>query len=245
MGLDESRPFLFSFTMMVIYLLLLSQVPTTLYLHSYTQHDYNIPPYFDGVDISIYSASYNFSIEDGETTQYFAIRYKDWSLGGFDWRFTCDTSYTYIQLGKRNIWGIFLISTDYMEFVSEDGVNRGTQLSDNEMDLDFAGNETWIHYRLQLEDQPEIGCDVYLGFNTSLYNSPSDALNNQNLTLLQTLGIDDLYTSFNFWRILGQLMFLQTPDIHPLLNVVLIAPMWGNILWAALIVFTKLIPGLG
>jgi hypothetical protein len=245
MGIDESRPFIMSFTFMVVYILLLSQIPVELYVHSYTQHDYNIPPYFEGLDVGVYSLSHNFTINDATTTQILGITIYDWSLGGFDWRLLTDVNYNYMMIGKRNMFGIFLISTDYLDFIGESGNNRDTELYRREMNLDYTGDESWVHYRMSLEAQPEVGCDIYLGFNTTLYNSPGEALENQALTVFQTMGLDDVYTSFNVWRLIGQLMFMTLPDIHPVLNVVLIAPIWANIVWTLLIVLSKLIPGLG
>lgn len=236
--MNDARMILSIFLTFSLFSTVVIFIPVQLLDGEYYQYDPDVPAYYEGLDIAAYADTTNFTIDDstfGVAKFDIGMRSYTFELGGVYWIMYVDNFYTRILLGERNYFGIFWISTDYLQFKA-DLVNRGDVLSSAEMNQDFAGNETWIQYRMYHPIQPEIGCDVNIGFNTSLYSSPSEALTDEALTVYIGMGIDDTLTTVNAWQIIATFFLFSPPNIHPLVNGVIKLVSW-SILAVALVLF--------
>ena len=63
-----------------------------------------------------------------------------------------------------------------------------------------------------------------------------------NLKVIQSMGLDDTYTSLNIWNLLGAIMWFRSPDIHPIINVLIAVPLWISFIWVAFYVLKELLP---
>lgn len=203
-------------------------MPAEVYGDNY-QYAITVPPYYEGLDIGVYAETVNFTIDDSTfaVSPFIpALREYKFELGGLYWVMFVDTAYTQLGFGERNFFGLFWISTDSLEFRT-DQINRGATLTANELNQDYAGNETWVKYRMYHPVEPDKGCDVLFGFNTSVYGSPSEALQDEELTVLVGMGLDDTYSTLNAWRLVGSFFIYNPPDIHPIVNVMIKGVTWS------------------
>lgn len=244
---NEARYLMIPLSFMLIFGLLAPSVPVEFFISTAQAHETAIPPYFRGLDIGDYAVTHNFTVNDATFNIGVGAggqRY-DYSLAGENWAAYTTLTYTQLRLGKRAYWLLFLIGIEWFTFTTPEGVSRGDELTGSEMNTDFAEEESWIKYRMTLGADPAYGFDCLIGFNTSLYSSPKEALEAEALGVVIGYGLSDLYTTYNVWNIIGALLQFNNPDVPYPLNIIIPALVFGNFAWALLIVFTKLIPGLG
>lgn len=232
---------LFCITTFFLFAFIAGNLPSDVYAYD-PDYAYNHPEEYQGLDIGGYQYTTNFTIDDGTFDPVFAWRQYTFDLGGTYWVFHVNIGYDSVRIGRRNYLGIFWISNDWLTFRNQNGTNRGESLTISEINLDYAGDEGWVSYRTYLEIDPAVGCDVNFGFNTSLYSSPEEAMNNQELVVLVGLGLEDVTTTLNAWQLVGAIMFFQLPNIDPLFNALIAFPMWGNFAVALVLFVARFIP---
>lgn len=220
-------------------------LPSELYSSTY-QYDREFPDFYAGLDIAgDYAYTANFTVNDGTfTSSTLILGYREYlfDLGGQNWVVYVDEGYTHLKFGERNYLGIFWISTDFLTFKYETGADRGDILAYAEMNGDFVGNEGWLKYRMIHPRDPAIGCDVLIGFNTSRYASPQDALANEGLRVVVGIGFDDVSTTLNVWQLIGSIMLFQAPMIHPLLNAPIAFTLWIVFVFGLAMFIARFIP---
>jgi hypothetical protein len=226
--------------------LLAGSIPSAMFVTETEGYQVNVPEYFRGLDVGSYATTHNFTVDDATFDLYtYQFQHYDYDIGNRYYRATTNIYRGQLQIGIRTYVLIFLFSVDYLRWRSPEGLDRGTDLTGSEMNLDYSEDENWIKYRLSLDSDPTVGFDALIGFNNSLYSSPKEALEADALTVFIGFGIDDLYTSLNVWAIMGEVMTFRNPDIPFPLNLVIPSLIWVMFGYAMLIIVTKLIPGLG
>lgn len=199
----------------------------------------NVPEIFEGVDINAYSSIYNGTIDDGyDYTQ-------QWDSGGISWTLQAQY-YDRIFLKRNRYWvfgpiGIYQ-GSDMLTWMSEDGKDRGEVLTDTSLDADYNSEAGGNKYKCVIETDPKIYCNIYFNFNTTLYDSPSEAKDVGALYYLQTIGVEVQASTMNAWNVVGMLVFFQMPDIHPAINLMIAIPLFISIAYLIYVLVIKLIP---
>lgn len=206
----------------------------------------NVPTEYMGLNLGAYAYSSNFTVNDADLSETFLVyRYRVWDLGGRRWQFQ-DLEDNHIMIGRRrylpmvlfNLW----IGTDFCNFYFENTKDRGSVLTSREMNLDYVEGEDWIKYRVVLSSDPAVACDLFIGFNTSEYSTPQEAYEDDNLKVVQSMGLSDAETSLNIWNLLGAVLLFRIPDIHPIISVMIGVPLWISFVWVAFYVLKELLP---
>ena len=85
---------------------------------------------------------------------------------------------------------------------------------------------------------------VILNFNDTLYSTPSDAWDSDELYVFTGIHFDQTQTTFNVWEIIGMLLFFGLPDVHFLINAVISIPLWCCIAYLSYILILRTIGAL-
>lgn len=219
-NLGEGKTLVFIVGFSLLFVIIVSLMPAGLVTENYGDFSTEPPTYFSGIELGAYAETTNFSLTDAVfTNEIVGGRYYDFDLGGRTWYMFIDSQRSYIVFGIRTYTFLFLTSRDPLIFKNVEGIDRGTSLTIGEMNQDFTGNEGYLTYRVYLERDTSIGCEVNLGFNTTLYASPQDAYENDGLRVLVGMGYDDTNTALNIWSFIGALLYFSFPNVHPLVNI--------------------------
>jgi len=76
-------------------------------------------------------------------------------------------------------------------------------------------------------------------------NNISEAFDEGSLIVVMGFGFDDYQTSISAWSLVGQLLFFQAPQIHPVLNAIIALPIWATISVLIYLLILKAIPFVG
>lgn len=234
--LGELKPLMVVISFLGIFAILAGTIPGEFYAASYEGREINVPEYFEAVDISSFMETYNFTIDDPSWFE------EEWELGGYNWIMNADYDDNFIGLGKKNYWWFFWVGTTNMKFRNTQGIDRGTFLNQEELNEDYDTEKDYTKYTCEGDDDPSVGCTVFFGFNTSKYDTPSQAWENGELYFMQGLGFDQINTSTNAWNLVGMLLIFQMPNIHPIINMIIAIPLWICIAYLIFALILKVIP---
>ena len=142
-------------------------------------------------------------------------------------------------LGAHTLFiGIWLGGMSWANFISDNGTNHGLDVSFS--DLVNDAEDGVVRYSLQYEDTGNSAGGLVFYWNTTTYgNDPSDAWDNDALILLHGVG---LTANTDIASLLLALMFLQLPEVPTLVNVLIITPMWGAIIFVLWFIIKEMIP---
>lgn len=240
----EMRPLAFSMFTIFFFFILTSLISPNLLIYS-ESYGLITPETYQGAELGNYQFVYNVTVDDSTFTQFQALQLHNFELGGQYWTLFIDSGYNYLRLGRRNYFGIFLISYDYLTFRHELGSDRGDVLTKDEMNLDFSEDVDWIKYRMYNPSDAGVGCEINLGFNRSEFNTPYEAFENEELVVYVGMGIDNLYSTLNAWQLITLVMFFQLPNIDPLTNALIAFPLWFFFCLPVVLFILKFIPFVG
>lgn len=165
----------------------------------------------------------------------------DLPVGGITYDCLFSTVTNEFALGMHIlIFGVWLGGIDFVNYISENGTDRGTLLSFDDIDND--AEDGIVRYSLQYEDTGNSAGGFIFYWNTTTYSGSSDAWAADELYLLHGVGVE---VDTNIANLLLSLMFLQIPEVPFLLNVLIIGPLWGSIAYLGWFIITKSIPLLG
>lgn len=228
----EMHGFVWSITFIIVFSALLTSIPVGLQGQGGTA-DELLP--VDPNLIANFSESVDFTRTDFTGTPL----YYDYDLGGYKWRCYYQ-SQTFWLVRKVLIAGIlWLGGVKNIEFVLDNGTNRGRYLTFTEIDSD--DDDGTIRYDLQYLDTGNEAGKFIFSWNTSLYTDSEDAWDNDVLYLLHGIGLGVSATS-NIGFLLISLLFLQLPDCPVLVNALIATPIWACILYVLWYVIKEMIP---
>lgn len=230
---NEMGGFIFSVVFIVIFASLLSTVPAGLQgTGSSASNVYPVDPSLttDFTDGENYTKS-DFSVIVG------GFQYA-YSLGSDQW--LCTKIGENFLLASKIIWWIFWFGqTDPVKFVSKSGTDRGTTLTLTEIESDSNDGVSQYTITKSISGDSAGGFIVY--WNATLYSDPSDAWDNDVLYLIH--GVDFTTTATNdIGSLLVGLLFLQLPDVPPLINLFIAVPIWACIIYVLWYVIKEMIP---
>jgi hypothetical protein len=141
--------------------------------------------------------------------------------------FGCIFSANIFILGAHTLFvGLWLGGYSWINFISENGTNHGGSVSFTDIDNDVE--EGAVRYTLQYEDTGRSAGGFVFYYNTTTYTDASDAWDSSELFLLHGVGMS---ADTNIASLLISLLLLQLPDVPLLVNVIIITPMWGAIIF--------------
>jgi len=231
---NEQHGFVFAVVFMVIFSALLAAWPAGL------QGPEETVELITPIDPSLLT---DFTDYENYTSAVFvsdAYSYDD--FGGRDWTIREYEDAFYLGAKVYIFSFLWLGGYDQVKFTSSTGNDRGTDLSFAEIEADAENGA--IRYSLIYPDgNPAGGFVIY--WNSTLYPDPQDAWDNDVLYLLHGVGLDSTSTGANILSLLFSLLFLQLPDVPPLLGLLLATPVWASIIYIIWFIIVNMVPFLG
>lgn len=251
MPTNEQKTLIFVVTFLSSFFLLLSFMPSQFYSQTNEEGvSYNVPEYFEAVDMQNYRYCHNFTIQCSTGWEY------EFNLGGKNINFFV-YSLDYDKFGFRtfdifiDIFGIRLTHN----WKGMDWYKKGIKVSEQPLG-------EWSYPTIDIEDvdanydnvskvseftvkHDRLTIKVFLAFNTTKYSKPSEAYHNNELSILVCMGFDQAETTINAWTLISQLLTFKIPNVHPLINALIAIPIWVAIAWLVTIFILKFIPFVG
>lgn len=231
---NEIKNLVFTISVVVIFVAYVSYVPSSLIaVGTYNDPTEEIPTYYQGSYLGVFSTSHAYGLNDSVFNDGFQFGGKSYNydLGGKYWLGVCHynavNNYTEFYLGERWYFGFLRVGVDFLRFKSEAGIDRGTSLSDAELQSDYETGEEWVKYTVTSDLNEEIRFDLFFGFDGDVYDNIKDAFNDQGVIAIHGSGIDETLTNLNAWQLIGALMLFQMPDIHPLFTLIIVFPIYA------------------
>jgi len=209
--------------------MLLITMPSALVMANYDYQSVNLPQMFAGVSINIYPNLYNVTLGTGEFTQITAgydLYAHEFTLGEDTFAIITDSASSFISVARVSFAQIFIWRTvtgyDYMTFRCN-GYARGDSINGTEMDGDylFFTNHQVIKYSGVCQDDPSFTMDIFLGWNSSAYSAPSDALSDETMVFVAGNGINNTQTQLTGVALLMSLVTFQMPNIPYPMNYII------------------------
>jgi len=182
---------------------------------------------------------------------------------GFSFPFNVLGSRDYDLIGVRRkdsyVWGLFVIPRDFGKWyninntlVSEVrslpimwgtywmGINaKGYCISKAILDSAYQNGSTPIKFHVVFETQQSI--DMLFSFNVTKYETPSLAWEQDELYVIVAAGLGGS-AGGDIFTLIGQLLFFQAPNMHPLINAFIAIPIWSGIAYLIYVLLIKLKP---
>lgn len=232
----EMRGFVFAVIFIIVFSTMLVSVPAGLQGPDETP-DTVIP--IDPSIISGFAESENYT-----QSAFYPVAGSYWyeydALGSRDWVAGTDNA-TIIQLAAKILFlGIFWFGQiDSCEFTTQDGEDRGIQLSFSEIDADSTDGA--VRYSLDLTTSGDSGGSFVAYWNTTAHANSVDAWLADELYLIHGVGIAETATA-NIGALIVSLLFLQLPDVPVLINAFIAVPVWACVLFVLWFIIKEMIP---
>lgn len=240
MPLNEQKTLIFVVSFLSIFFLLVNTMPAYFVQSSSSYPSSSIPEYFDTTEIMSYAdyKQYNLT-HSGYSWQ--------GDLGGHLIFLSGDPNdpvhgeYTIVIMHASWKFLVFTGGWHTMEWINTNGISRGIGLTISELMEDYNENAT-LKYTVKCS---HFKMFAYIGFNTTLYSNPQEALENDNLTVILAISIDEVSTKVNAFELIASLLSFRMPEVHPFINAIIAIPIWIAIIWLVITIITKFIPFTG
>lgn len=214
--------------------LLSALIPSQFFASTYEGRTIETPTYFEAIDLTSYASTLNYTFSDsdtsGQTVNYGVIYWiKDLTVGGHELsvRFidfnNTPTAREDIYIYHFWWWWIFQTGSHQPDWINKNGVNYGGGIYLSELDGDYAGNTDDLRYTLQCD---HFNINVFFGFNTTRWATPSDAYNHEELAILFGVEWSQVNTSINAWDLVAMILFFGLPDVHWVIDAIIHIPIW-------------------
>jgi len=158
------------------------------------------------------------------------------ALGGYDW-FVAFNAEAFI-LGAKIYWGPFWLGAlDYVQFISDTGINYDTSLTLTNIEDD--GVDGTAKYNLIFSESGNDAGDFIFYWNSTTYSNPSDAWDNSDLVLVHGVGFSP---NTNIVSLLVGILFLQLPDVPVQINLLLAVFPWASVVYIIWFIVKESLP---
>lgn len=245
--ISELRGIIAIGSLLGILVLLITWIPSGFLITDYEGRTITPPEYFEAVELEKYATTWNITFDGSHSKEYwyFGIYhyYISFEIGGYDLRLLyARPNHTIsgyddgiLVIWHMEKWWIFETGFHEMEF-SNQGEDRGISLSRTELDDDYDRND--LSYTVECS---HVQMDIFLAFNETAYNSPSEAFDDSNLKMMLGVEWDQVQTSMAAWKIIGMLLFFQLPNVHWMINAIIAIPIWLGIAYISYILILRAI----
>ena len=242
-------------TFLSIFFILVASMPSGLTATPQQGKTVSVPSYFEAVDIQNFAQKYAVNLTDPLSESY------DFVFGGWNMKIWDDAQEKAIWVYTYAAWSVFRWDFDYFHWYDFQGIERSvtgwqtaaltqvTYITYNALDDAYI---RWVSQNNVTRDackwtlkNDHTEMVAYVGFNSSRYSKPSEALFGGELSILFCMNFDKVNTTFNAWNLVGAILFFQTPNVHPVINAIIAIPIWIMIAWLIYILILKAIPFVG
>jgi len=234
--MSEQRTFVFAVTFIIVFSAILGAIPVDFQgqgsdVETITPVNPNLLSDF------AYTAEYDQTDFGGVATRFYV-----YELPVDGTTFECNYYNNDFSLAAHTLFiGIWLGGMSWINFISNNGTNHGVSVSFS--DLVNDAEDGVVRYTLQYQGDGLSAGGFIFYWNTTTYgNDSSDAWDNNELYLLHGIG---LTANTDIASLLLALLFLQLPEVPFLVNVLLITPIWGGIIFVVWFIIKSMIPLLG
>ena len=251
MKAGEVKVLVFVVSFLSCFYFLVNMMPAYFVDQSLDYPGYNVPEYFEAVDMQNYRYSRNFTIQRSGGWEH------EFNLGGKNIKFFV-YSLDYDKFGFQT-FDIFLQFGDFrltynwkgMDWYNKNGIKVSEQplgewsypvIDIEDVDANYDNRSKVSEFTVKNE---VLTIKVFLAFNTTKYSKPSEAYHNNELSILVCMGFDQVQTTTNAWNLISQILFFKMPNVHPLINALIAVPIWAAIAWLATTFILKFIPFVG
>lgn len=185
-----------------------------------------------------------------------ALGYGPFDLGGRNLNLYRRNEVFHYVLALQHKYGFGLFGTENMDWTNQNGINEGGEMQDYMFDDDYAefGALKYIVTSLGLAGGPLFGysskfhIEVQLSFNTTLYDTPTEAWAASDLRMFLGIDFDQTNTALNAWDMIARLLTFQKVEIFgngpdaDAVNRIFGYAFWACIVGLAFVVIVELIP---
>ena len=162
----------------------------------------------------------------------------EYNLANRDWIAATD-EITFELAAKVYLWFLWLGQIDQVKFTSPDGVDRGTDISFADIDLD--SDDGAVRYSMQFTASGAAAGALVCYYNTTTHATASDAWDADGLYFLHGVGIESSATN-DIGALIISLLLLQLPEVPPLIGMFLAVPIWACIVYVLWFIIKEMIP---
>lgn len=244
----EIKGLILAVTFLSTFFIIVAMIPSDFVTESqeYTPSPVSVPEYFEAVDVQSFAETKNINLTDASLTEHF-------TLGGWNVEFEYWHAYKGFSCRTYSSWWIFNWDFDNFHWYDVDGIERSEYFTflvqDREMCYLESIDQLYENYgnkglKWNLKND-HTQFVLYFGFNETKYNSPSEALSNDDLHVYIGVNFDKVNTTFNAWNLIGALLTFQLPNVHPAINMLISIPIWVLIAYLIYVLILKAIPFVG
>jgi len=235
--ISEMRGLVTVISFLGVFILLIGLIPAQFLVAEYEGYEPKVLHQFEGIDIQSYKFLKNWTANHQDFDKF--------TLGGhtLDWG-TSQVAWDTISFHHWTTWFIFPVAHSMDDIIhAKTGINRATPPYDvlylSDMDLDYDNDGlNGLRYTVRCK---HLQLDYYFSFNETLYDDPTNALQNDALWILSAMDFDQASTSYNAWNLVAMLLTFQIPQVHWIINALLSFGLWACIAYLAYILVLRAI----
>lgn len=186
---------------------------------------------FEAIDMQSFAETWNSSLDGG------VLNIQNIDIGGHDFDIWSSSISGEMQMYHWDYWWIFPVGKHYMTWTDKRGTNCGDTLTSEELEANYEVGEA-IEFKVSC---PHFFVKSFFNFNTTLYDSPTEAWDADALWILVGINFDQAQTGFNAWAVIGMLLFFSLPEIHWFVNALIAIPIWAAIAYISFILLLRAI----
>jgi len=240
--ISEMRGLVVTITFLATLIFLLVLFPQQFYALDYEGRTVDVPEYFETLDVQCFASVWEEKLNETgfktETSEYY---WKDIDIGNHDF----DVCYSKANLTHHNLrithyWTEWVIIpwAYHMDWYNRKGIRRssieggnqgiitGSQINED-FEIEFA--------EYKVEHAQRFWVRVYIGYNTTLYESINNAWDYYDLHMFVGINFDQTATGYTAWDLIGMLLFWQLPEIHWVIQALISSPFWACVAYLAYI----------
>lgn len=223
-------------------IILVTLIPSALFVSSETHKQITPPPFFEAIDIQVFAETYNFTltnVSDSNTgyVDFGGWRFSQaWDFGDTpDWRASSIARYDSFAVGPVSFtwfveWGWF-----YRDNFLVDWRMYASRLDSDYIDDGLNG----LKYLVKFGETTQFY--MFFAFNETTYSSPELAWEQSDLRVLWGINFDQVNTGYSAWDLISMLLFFNLPTVHILINALIAIPLWIAIIYLTFILILRAI----
>jgi len=231
------RTFLFLITFLAVFGLIVGTIPYEFIVASEEYTEPEIEGYFEAMDLMAYAETWTYCMNETGGKLIMGYLYVvELDIGGHDseYHYTkANYSSPYIVIRHfYTVWWFFLDAC-YMDWYNDNGLFLTTKIGVTKRLMLAELEDNYEDAQPFTVKCKHFAVDVFYAYNETTYSNVEDAWNHHGLYVLIGITIDDLATGLNAWNIVGMVLLVDMPNIHPIFNYMIAIPIWVAIIWLA------------
>jgi hypothetical protein len=145
-----------------------------------------------------------------------------------------------IEVYRQGSAWVFVWNIERFDFYNKAGENLGEELFNYMIDEEFVStNSSRIKFVCKTQ---ETSFDMIISYNRTIYTTPTEAWSNSEMNVVLGIFYDKVNTGYNSFNLMANLLFFQTPNIHPFLNVIIGLVFWIPIAYLIIVLISRFLP---